>query len=230
MESNEKSKESCVTIPVYKEKLTDFEKHSLIECVKKLGIKYEIHLVCPQDLNIEGYMKYHTFKVDRFDNEYFRSVKDYHRLLKSSAFYDRYMDFNYIFHYQLDSWVNGSELECFTQFGFDYYGALHKINGSDEYYGGDGGVSLRKVSVFKRLTEELEKEGKINDDIKEDELFTRLGIEGKLRMIHTNLSKYFSINDDAKKIVLDTMAIPFACRHIMETKDGYEVWFRYTYY
>jgi hypothetical protein len=228
--SEEKSKNCCVTIPVYKEKLTEFEEHSLIECVKKLSIKYEIHLVCPRGLNVMNYMKYHTFKVDRFDNEYFRSVKDYHRLLKSSVFYSKYEEFKYIFHYQLDSWIFEDKLDALMTMDFDYYGALHKINGSDEYFTGDGGVSLRKVSTFKRLTEELEREGKIDDDIKEDELFTKLGIGGKLKLSPYNISILFSINDEPLLLYSIAKQLPFVCRNVFNNVVSFDTWFKYISY
>ena len=135
------------------------ERMSLRQCVKILG-GHELCLLCPQELDVSAYMEQtgKRIRVERFDGKYFLGIEGYNDLLKSKSFYLRFKDYDYLLIYQLDAWVFRDELDEWCQKGYDYIGApwfkdwfTHE-EGYDFFCVGNGGLSLRKVSRFLKVT------------------------------------------------------------------------------
>ncbi len=152
----------CITIPVYKnlDKLSLDELASITQCFTVLGDKYDIFLVCPEQLNIADYKNYISllgdFPVENeyFDDYYFKDIEGYNSLMMGVAFYDRFSHYEYLLIYQLDCWVFKDELLEWCEQGLDYIGAPLFNNygpfeeGTEITVVGNGGFSLRKISKF----------------------------------------------------------------------------------
>jgi hypothetical protein len=164
-----------IIIPVYQENLEIDEVFSLMQCCTVLS-KYQIVIVKPKSLNVGYiYQMFPQLTAKSFDDEYFKSVESYNRLMLSPEFYSQFLDSEYILIYQLDALVFRDELEMWCNKSFDYIGApwiprglfLKKIRnaflrlrGNDKrtfekhihYKVGNGGFSLRRVSAFYEIT------------------------------------------------------------------------------
>ncbi len=152
----------AVIIPVYKKTLGASEEQSFLQCLRVLG-NYPLRMVLPYGLNTDYYEKHlhensiADFRFDYFDEGFFKNVNAYSRLLLNESFYKRYIEFEYIFIYQLDGYVFKDELKEWCSKGYEYLGApwfksygIHK-KGNDLYRVGNGGMSLRKVAAFLSL-------------------------------------------------------------------------------
>ena len=143
-----------VLIPVYSKKVNGFEKISLQQVVKVLK-KYDICLMAPMSLDISEYEQYGIFKVTRFSDGVFIDKNTYSDCLLSVDFYKRFMEYKYVFIYQLDAFVFYDKLEYFCDFNYDYMGApvprCAWPNVPTRV--GNGGVSLRKIESCIRLLE-----------------------------------------------------------------------------
>jgi len=140
-----------ILIPIYKEELSQEEYTSLRQCISVLS-GYPITLVCPESLKLDVYFaEYSDFKVETFQDDFFKSLDGYNKLLMSKQFYHRFLNFRYILIYQLDAYVFRDELEYWCNLNFDYIGAPWFANTripiqDQKLYGvGNGGLSLRKV-------------------------------------------------------------------------------------
>lgn len=112
-----------VVIPVYKPHLTAYEAISLRQCCRVLG-KHAIRLVKPRSLCADAYRKYcPEMLVESFDDRYFRDINGYNELMLSSAFYGRFVGYDYILIYQLDAFVFRDDLLKWCVQGYDYIGA-----------------------------------------------------------------------------------------------------------
>lgn len=150
---------SIVLIPIYKEKPDSDEILSLQQCFKVLAF-YDICLVCPESLDTTIYNNIvkKEIKTERFASTFFAGIAGYNELMTSMQFYNRFKKYDYMLIYQLDAWVFSDELEEWCRKGYDYIGApwfeQHKTH--EEGYGfwccGNGGLSLRKISTFIRVT------------------------------------------------------------------------------
>jgi len=117
------SKQVAVVIPFYKPTLTDYEKISLQQCHKTLA-NYPIIAIKPQSLTLPtdatAYPFYNTIS---FNDEYFKSIQGYNKLMLSAEFYEAFIQYEYILIYQLDAFVFKDELSFWCTQGFDYIGA-----------------------------------------------------------------------------------------------------------
>ena len=161
-------KRCCIVIPSYKkiENLANFERKSLENTIKLLN-KYQIILVCPNDLNTDGYLNIGVNEVMFFDKKYFKNVNSYNELMLSSFFYEQFSDYEYMLLVQLDAYVFNDELEYFLNLGYDYIGGLHYINqGTNIHHpnvgnkliNGNGGFSLRKIDAFITASKNIKKD------------------------------------------------------------------------
>jgi hypothetical protein len=152
-----------IIIPLYKEKLTELDMISLVQCCKILG-KYDISLVCPSGLNVKEYSgvldKFGTrFEIQEFDKSFFESTKTYNLLLLSADFYKRFSQYYFMLIYQLDAYVFRDELDYWCEQGYDFIGApwnkhdflRNKLKLLE--VGVNGGFSLRKISSFIKVLE-----------------------------------------------------------------------------
>ena len=171
----------CIVVPIYKSNLNGLEKISLSRVFEVLG-RYPIYIIKPESLDLSFMQQqYHDIMFESFDDNYFRGISAYNRLMLSNDFYSRFTDYKYILIYQLDAYVFSDSLEEWCAKDYDYIGApwLRKpiynypiisqwmsicyhtkiIMGScskQSLYNkvGNGGLSLRKVDSHIRFLAE----------------------------------------------------------------------------
>ncbi len=167
------SHQVSIVIPIYKVDLSSLEKISFNQCIKILG-HYPITIIKPHHLDITEIQKAHPFiKIESFENNYFKDIDGYNRLMLSSIFYERFLSYTFILIYQLDAFVFKDELLLWCNKNYDYIGApfgpryrslfgriklsyrkwkANRNNIVNEYAVcncvGNGGFSLRKTKVF----------------------------------------------------------------------------------
>lgn len=140
----------AVVIPVYRTYLSDDERLSLRHLEHFLPEAEKV-FVLPDTLDFgrSGY------REARFAPAFFGSIAGYNRLVLSRDFYARFEEFEFILIHQLDAIILRSDVERFLALGVDYLGAPwieHDANGAPFLtHVGNGGLSLRRVSAFRRL-------------------------------------------------------------------------------
>ena len=83
-----------------------------------------ITLIKPNSLNTDTYTAYNAnFKIESFDDDYFKDINGYNRLMLSPVFYERFLDYDFILIHQLDAFVFKDELKYWCRKGYDYIGA-----------------------------------------------------------------------------------------------------------
>jgi len=118
-------KSSCaIVIPIYKPILSAFEAMALQQC-KTILSAYDMIIIKPASLNLTALTVDlpSSTKAISFDDNYFRSVYDYNNLMLASAFYEQFLNYEYMLIYQLDAFVFKNELEYWCNAGYDYIGA-----------------------------------------------------------------------------------------------------------
>lgn len=154
---------------------------SLNQLFAVLG-RYPIVAAKPRSLDLSPVVElYPGLATVDFDDEYFRGIEGYNRLMLSEDFYSAFTDAEYILIYQTDAYVFGDELEAWCDAGYDYVGApwlekpayrlpvvasyrkiqlwwmrVRRKPSKQELYGrvGNGGFSLRRVASFLRVIRE----------------------------------------------------------------------------
>lgn len=149
-----------VIIPVYQRHPSNEERISLLQSFRILR-KYDILLCCPYSLDTTEYNSIvgEEIRVERFPDNFFRSIDGYNELMTSCEFYIRFARYEYMLIYQLDAYVFSDQLEEWCQKGYDYVGAPwfkehkdHTENSDDLWTCGNGGFSLRKIDKFIKIT------------------------------------------------------------------------------
>ena len=116
-------KQVAIVIPFYREELTDFEKIALLQCQKILA-EYPKIAVKPRSLNLPAEASALTnLETISFDDEYFKDVWGYNRLMLSDFFYRSFSEYQYVLIYQLDAFVLRDDLKYWCGQGLDYVGA-----------------------------------------------------------------------------------------------------------
>jgi len=110
-----------IVIPIYKPTISSLETASLNQCFKILG-NYNIVAVKPHSLQLNNY-PYQFKEVYSFDDEYFKDISGYNKLMLSPSFYKTFLTQKFILIYQLDAFVFKDELSKWCNSGFDYIGA-----------------------------------------------------------------------------------------------------------
>lgn len=165
---------AAVVIPVYKTTLTPIEKLSLAQCVKILG-KFDLIYACPKGL--DPVFENAPGAVEEFNEDYFKNIQGYNKLMLESSFYERFLQYDYILIYQLDAFVFRDELLQWCNKNYDYIGSpwiatrnkisfLLKPFASKSlrerepifYKVGNGGFSLRKTRTFHKISKQLKEE------------------------------------------------------------------------
>jgi hypothetical protein len=169
----------AVIIPIYKSELSFLEKKSLTQTCSVL-FNYDIIVIKPKNLQLNHLQEgFPLIKFQSFNDSFFVSKRSYNRLMLSSDFYERFLDYEYILICQLDAYVFKDELVEWCNKGYDYIGApwipkplytkliirdyrrvLHwwkKIRNKPSTQSlnnkiGNGGFSLRKVSTHYKAT------------------------------------------------------------------------------
>lgn len=110
-----------IVVPLYKQTIDRLETASLDQCFKVLG-NYNIVAVKPHSLQLTNY-PYHFAEVYSFDDEYFKDIAGYNKLMLSPSFYETFLDYKFILIYQPDAFVFKDKLYKWCNAGFDYIGA-----------------------------------------------------------------------------------------------------------
>ena len=158
-------KKFCIVIPIYKEDLDPIDEVSLKRLHKIIGNKYDIYLIKPESLDTKNYYKILKQKnvcEVIFDKKYFESTASYSQLCLQYDFYDKFSDYEYMYIYQTDCYLVEDQLEFWCNKGFEYIGppiisnnaGWKNYKNQDKYEPqvGNGGFSLRKIEVFKDIT------------------------------------------------------------------------------
>lgn len=166
-----KKKKVAIVIPTHKNSFNSDEKKSLLHLKTFLG-KYDKYFVTPQKLNPKKFPK--DFKVIKFEDHYFTSVRKYCELLMTKDFYENFKNYEYILIYQTDVLVFSDQISQWCKRGYDYVGApwFHPVIGflthsKDSPFHwkmatGNGGFSLRKVDTAIKVLENMDKDAERN--------------------------------------------------------------------
>jgi len=113
----------AVIIPFYKDTLSAYEAIALEQCFKVLS-SHPIIAIKPESLVLSAETtKYPFFDVVSFDNDYFKNVQGYNRLMLDSIFYERFLAYEHILIHQLDAFVFRDDLLYWCEQPIDYVGA-----------------------------------------------------------------------------------------------------------
>ena len=214
------SEKVIILVPIYKETMNPMELISLTQLKKVMG-KYEICFVAPQSLSgfrIEG------IRNELFPDAYFESIDSYNRLMLSSSFYSRFLQYKYMLIYQLDAFVFEDRLQHFCSLGYDYIGApwLRGMSQRDGekmkfFHVGNGGLSLRNIQNTIKLLNRNNSENDFQYENNEDGFFaSKNGIEYKVAPIEVALQ--FSFESEVKRCYYE---------NAKELPMGCHAWWRY---
>lgn len=165
-----------IIIPIYKNIFDEYEEISLKSIFKNFS-NYNITFVCPNHLELNflnNYSYIKNYKIEKFDDQFFKNIDGYNKLLVTSLFYKRFESSTYILICQPDVYVFKNDLENWIDKNYDYVGApwiaskRNFININAEKFNsifrkltgkklknterifkvGNGGFSLRKTEKF----------------------------------------------------------------------------------
>jgi hypothetical protein len=160
----------CIVIPIYKSEPDYIEEVSLKRLNTVIGKKnYNVYFVAYSELDLT---KYYEFVNDLtvspifFDKRFFESKHTYSQLCINYDFYNVFSEYEYMYIYQTDCYLNTDNLFDFCELGYDYIGApimstdcgwptvTENKQGNKVYMPviGNGGFSLRKIETFKDIT------------------------------------------------------------------------------
>lgn len=116
-------KQVAVVIPFYRNTITAYEQVALQQCEHILS-GYPKIAIKPVSLTLPAEAGNVTFTgTISFNNNYFKSIAGYNRLMLSAEFYKQFADYEYILIYQADAFVFRDELSEWCSKDWDYIGA-----------------------------------------------------------------------------------------------------------
>lgn len=174
------SKKVAIVIPMStRAELTEEEEISKRQLVHHLG-SYDKILLVPEGMELD----FEGFRTMGFPGRYFGSASAHSKLLGTRGFYRRFLDYDYIFFYHLDSLAFSDNLKEWCDSGLDYIGPPWiKCDDSpwvDRPRVGNGGFTLLRVESA--LTAITNRYLKIPSYFWYD-LFTTTAPEGVVRMV-----------------------------------------------
>lgn len=234
----------AVVIPYYKAEFNSLEERSFNQCQKVLK-DYDIIFALPEGLEVK--QKPSEIRAERFEKKYFSNIEGYNKLMLSPIFYERFLQYDYILIYQLDSFVFRDELENWCNKNYDYIGApwiatrnfisflLTPFNSKSIrkrkpvfYKVGNGGFSLRKTRSFYEIAGKLEREIKEQLEEKKGEIYTNEDVFWSLKVPEIfpefKIPEYreavsFAIDRKPKiALKLNNYELPFGCHGIDKPK------------
>jgi hypothetical protein len=105
----------AITIPVYRDRLSELDEFSLARCIEVLG-RYPIVFFGPESLGYSVYLsRAGSASVVRFPDRCFRSIETYSELLLSNAYYKAFSNYEFILIYQLDAFVFQDGLDAVSE-------------------------------------------------------------------------------------------------------------------
>lgn len=147
------------------------EKRSIRRTVEVLNC-YDLCFVVPQTMDLSDYKEFAQCTVKRFPDKFFRNLDSYSRLMLSTNFYSRFIEYKYMLIAQPDTYILRNDLkylERIMDYGYDYIGApwkpgnqlyplmskgmtlVRKICKPSFSVVGNGGFCLRKIEPTIRL-------------------------------------------------------------------------------
>jgi hypothetical protein len=116
-------KKVAVIIPFYRDIITDYEKIALQQCEHILSAHPKIavkphSLILPETVGLINFDD-----VISFNDDYFKSLAGYNRLMLSAEFYKQLMEYEYMLVYQMDCFTFKDELTYWCNQNLDYIGA-----------------------------------------------------------------------------------------------------------
>ena len=191
--SNGLSSNVAIVIPVYKKfnLLENFE-IKLFDQIKAIFTNREIFIILPESIN-EDWEQNTEFQTISFSDTYFKDKFSYSKLLCRKNFYETFSFYDYIQIIQTDCWIFEDKIDYFINLGLDYIGAPWMEGGFDGnpkeklWKTGNGGFSLRKVSSFISILEQIKysQKGKLpvfkSDQISPKALIKNFGIRNNLQ-------------------------------------------------
>jgi hypothetical protein len=160
-----------ITLITHKKEPGKYELLSLINALE-IFKKYHFVLVISEKMSSDFYVslfeeKNIKYKIEKFGKQFFGKISRYNNLLLSRAFYERFVEYDYILINHFDSFVFRDELEYWCDKGYSYIGApwpegkmLHPysfrgfgllsklfpfMNKPKKFYVGNGGFCLKNV-------------------------------------------------------------------------------------
>jgi hypothetical protein len=113
----------AIVIPFYRNTISPLEEVAIKQCFQVLS-NYPIVCIKPFDLDLSNVLTRYAFAdVINFDVDFFTSIQGYNRLMLSTTFYNRFLNYEYILLYQLDAYVFRDELQYWCKQNYDYIGA-----------------------------------------------------------------------------------------------------------
>jgi len=112
-----------VIIPMYRVDISEFEMRSLKQVYQLLN-RYQLVVIKPESLDLSILLtQFPLLKTKSFQDDYFKSIAGYNKLMMSSEFYGAFRHTKYILIYQLDAYVFRDELMEWCNKDYDYIGA-----------------------------------------------------------------------------------------------------------
>jgi len=167
-----------VVVPLYTTALGADDRLSLARSLRMLG-QHPIAIVCPEGLDLaplEPLLQGVSPRIERFEPAYFAGIEGYNRLMLSADFYRRFAAWAYLLICQTDVYVFADRLDDWVARAHDYIGApwiasprnrwnvglqrftnlFRPVGKQESHYFrvGNGGFSLRRVAMMRRITEE----------------------------------------------------------------------------
>lgn len=164
----------AVVIPIYK--TFDVDEVMCINQMMKMTHGFKKFFVAPQSFSLDSsYSNFEDVEIIRFDDCFFQDIQSYNRLMLNTAFYEAFLDYEYILIHQTDAYLFKDELTYWCNQNYDYLGApwytpkrLSRYSWfkfAFKYLGaffskqelvrrrsyncvGNGGLSLRKINTF----------------------------------------------------------------------------------
>ena len=117
--------------------------------------KRHIFLAIPENIDI----KINGIETQKFNPSYFSSLNAYGELVASEVFYTRFLKYEYLLIYQLDSFAFTDSLDEWCEYGYDHI-APTILKRTDGFWPlidtvGVGGFSLRRVKSHIRAIQDL---------------------------------------------------------------------------
>ena len=154
------NKEACIVIPTYKtySNLSSFEQKSLLN-TQKVFKNYDVWIVCPEELNLQGYTDKGFKKFKVFDKKRFQGIEAYNELMLQPFFYGSFKTYRYMLIAQLDCFIFSDQLAYFCGLNYDYIGSLHTTpHTGNKLINGNGGFSLRNINSFIKASKNIKKD------------------------------------------------------------------------
>lgn len=165
MQHQQGGKRLVVLVPTHLERLDETLAATLLHNALQLK-EYKLEVILPDSCDSSWYESFfaeHAIEgaVRQVSSTYFGNPTAVNRMGTDPAFYRMYREFEYILICHLDAWVFRDQLAYWMDSGYDFIGAplFLPANGNAHFlrrmapFGGNGGLSLRRVETCIRVLE-----------------------------------------------------------------------------